>query len=214
MHRTILAAVSALSQSREIVSGRDLIAELRKVGRADASELIALRMAELQEDGLLGFRRTMGTGAESFNFVRLTTHGREVAAEVAGPPRLPRGQHELLMTMAADARGLPRHEQRWHLRAGRLDGPGAPKKVLDSDVGQLHRADFLHAESLNYLTGNWFVLTEQAWTYAEATWRREASVAEHEPTGWEAVDLAVGKLRERMAAAKDVHDFKAVVISA
>lgn len=210
LQKAILAALSALSQSREIVSGRELIAELRKVGRDDADELIGLRMVELLEDGLITFRRSMGTGSESFNFVRLTTDGRELAAKLAGPPRLPRGQHELLMTMATDARGVERHEQRWHSYAGQLDGPGGTRTVLDSDVWQLHRADFLGAESLNYVTGNWFVLTEQAWAYAEAGWRRDANAAAHEPTGWEAVDVAVGKLRESMAAATDVHDFKAV----
>jgi hypothetical protein len=210
LHSAILAAVSALSHSREMVDGPEFVAQLRKVGRDDACDLIALRIAELHEDGLLTFRRSMGTGSASFSFMRLTTGGREVAAKLAGPSRLPRGQRELLMTMAADARGASRHEQRWRSHEGQLDGPGGTRKVLSSDVGQLHKADLLHAESLNYLTGNWFVLTEQAWAYAEAAWRRDATAAEHEQTGWEAVDVAVGKLRERMAAATDVHDFKAV----
>jgi hypothetical protein len=48
LHGAILAAVSEMSQSREIVGGADLVGELRKVGVADASELIALRMVELE----------------------------------------------------------------------------------------------------------------------------------------------------------------------
>jgi hypothetical protein len=67
----------------------------------------------------------------------------------------------------------------------------------------------MHSRSTNVF-GSTFVLTEKAWHYAEAAWRADAAVIEHEPTGWQAVDVGVGNLREMMAGARDHHDFKAV----
>jgi len=101
------------------------------------------------------------------------------------------------------------HEQRWHSQHCVLDGPGGGD-VLDSDVWQLHLAGMLHAQQLNYVYGNVFVLTEKAWEYAEAAWKADSSTPWHEPTGWQAVDVSVTKLREMAHVAADPHDFKAV----